>query len=144
MGLLKEFFQSVKNGYQTENLEYVSRETISYKPRETIRTLPKNNTVVWRPDKPKQIESIIRGKVWTLEAVIRHSEDTNRIVYGSCSDSYITSKQKCDACGLTNYRKHTFIVSKSDGTIRQIGTSCIADYLDVNDIQKTLGIRIRK
>src|SRR3972149_3916096 len=44
-------------------------------------------------------------------------------------ESWRRADQKCDHCGLIRKRNETFVVRHEDGTLKQIGRQCIADFL---------------
>lgn len=39
------------------------------------------------------------------------------------------SPEHCDHCGFKRYRKDTYVVQHEDGTLKQVGSNCLADFL---------------
>ncbi len=42
---------------------------------------------------------------------------------------YRTAGSDCDHCGVNRYRKHTFVVVHDDEGYRQVGSTCVRDFL---------------
>lgn len=47
--------------------------------------------------------------------------------------SYRTAKAQCDHCHTARDRKETFLVRHEDGTLAQVGRSCLRDYLGTDN-----------
>lgn len=86
---------------------------------------------------------------WHLVAVINHFIDTSiseagytnliRVVPGeNLPESYRNSKPECDHCKHNRFRKDTIIVQHEDGTYRQVGTGCVADFLGHTNVKSFL------
>lgn len=84
---------------------------------------------------------------WTLAAALTYlaADGDNeaamilRIVPGqTLPDSWRRADQKCDHCGLARKRNETFVVRHEDGTLKQIGRQCIADFLGHQDPESLL------
>lgn len=45
---------------------------------------------------------------------------------------YQTATPNCDHCKIDRYRRDTFIVIHDDGTVKQVGSTCLSDFLGVN------------
>jgi|WetSurMetagenome_2_1015567.scaffolds.fasta_scaffold01001_3 hypothetical protein len=79
---------------------------------------------------------VING--WKLVAVLNHfldKENSNyinliRTVPGEhLPEKYRSTTPYCDHCGHNRFRKDTFVVVHEDGTFKQVGSSCVADFL---------------
>lgn len=75
---------------------------------------------------------------WTLVAALQYIAGNGeneaamfiRTVPGqTLPESFRHADQKCDHCGLARRRNETFVVRHEDGTLKQIGRQCIADFL---------------
>lgn len=86
---------------------------------------------------------------WTLVAALTHlaADGDNvaamllRTVPGqTLPESWRRADQKCDHCGLVRKRNETFVVRHEDGTLKQIGRQCIADFLGHQDPERLLSM----
>lgn len=50
---------------------------------------------------------------------------------GTELDGYRPDAQRCDHCGRRQHRSQTYLVRHEDGTIKQVGSTCIQDFLGV-------------
>lgn len=50
--------------------------------------------------------------------------------------SFRHADQKCDHCGTIRRRSETFVVRHEDGTLKQVGRQCIADFLGHQDPER--------
>jgi hypothetical protein len=71
---------------------------------------------------------------WRLLATLQHDNNLEanivRNVPGeTMSPEYRNRKGVCDHCGHNRYRKDTFVVQHDDGTTKQVGRQCVADFL---------------
>lgn len=68
----------------------------------------------------------------------------NRVNGPSLSDevakSYITAEQKCDHCGHNRQRKQTYIVQNEAGETKQIGSTCLQEYMGVDPAAAVAGL----
>jgi hypothetical protein len=74
---------------------------------------------------------------WKLLGILDHqysdSENFIKTVPGEViPDTFKGRLQQCDHCGHSRYRSVTFIIEKNDGTIKQVGSTCIKDFLGHN------------
>jgi len=53
---------------------------------------------------------------------------------------YITMEQKCDHCGHNRKRNQTYIVQNEAGEVKQIGSSCLRDYMGVDPAAAVAGL----
>jgi hypothetical protein len=69
---------------------------------------------------------------YTLVAAIDHTEGgaVIRTVPGeSCPESYRSAGNNCDHCGHNRRRKSTYILRHESGEHKQVGSTCIKDFL---------------
>lgn len=84
----------------------------------------------------------------TFIARIEHTEAGNLVSrVASNSDeadldltAYRAVKATCDHCHTARYRKDTFLLRASDGSIKQIGRNCLADYLRTDSVDLVVAI----
>jgi hypothetical protein len=73
---------------------------------------------------------------WTILARVEHTKEGNiisRIDDGEIGD-WRTAAPVCDHCSTKRARRDTFFLRNESGEIRQIGRSCLADYVRSEDI----------
>jgi hypothetical protein len=78
---------------------------------------------------------------WTFQARIEHhlleGEYTN-LLYATPTAAdgirakYADAAPDCDHCGYARTRKDTFVVRHEDGTTKQVGTTCLKDFLGID------------
>lgn len=71
---------------------------------------------------------------WSFLAIIEHSKEGNIILkklYNvNIPEQYLTSDTYCEHCNTDRYRKHTYLVYKSEtNEIHQVGSTCLTAYL---------------
>ena len=80
----------------------------------------------------------VRIDGWQLVAVLDHGVGEKPIVRGvpgaELPECYRDAKPVCDHCGHDRRRKDTFILEK-EGEHRQVGRTCLGDYLGENTAQ---------
>lgn len=84
----------------------------------------------------------IRYEGWEFVASLEHPKDGAAIVYRSPTsefevpEHYRSAANHCDHCGTIRYRNHTYVVRHADGQHKQIGSTCLRDFLghDANRI----------
>lgn len=73
---------------------------------------------------------------WTFLARIEHAE-TGNLIFAlpgvSVPVEYRTAASACDHCGVNRMRNATYVVRHEDGSTRQVGSTCIADFLGHDD-----------
>lgn len=75
---------------------------------------------------------------WRFLGTIEHGAEANilRAAPGQeLAESYRHAAKACDHCGVKRARKDTFVVEHDDGTTKQLGRSCIRDYLGHRNAQ---------
>lgn len=77
---------------------------------------------------------------WTFAALCETTENGN-ILYGSpdsvsaIPEKFRNSGSVCEHCNTNRVRKNTYIVVHGDGTYKQVGSTCVADFLGTNKIE---------
>lgn len=74
---------------------------------------------------------------WTILARVEHTREGNiisRIDDGEIGD-WRNAAPTCDHCSTKRARRDTFFLRNEAGEIRQIGRSCLADYVRSEDIE---------
>lgn len=69
---------------------------------------------------------------WTFLAKLEHTASGNIISKMSEVDlpvSYRTVRSKCDHCHVDRVRNFTFVIKHESGILKQIGSSCLKDFL---------------
>ena len=71
---------------------------------------------------------------WSFVAVVESSDAGNLFLglpdlVNSVPVAFRTSGSKCDHCQSVRQRKATYIVKHTDGTFKQVGSTCIKDFL---------------
>jgi hypothetical protein len=93
----------------------------------------------------RQIEIRIEGSLpalagWRFVAAVDHLGDENviRAIPGGIAvpDRYKTSNSFCEHCNTRRKRNSTYIISHDDGTVKQIGASCLKDFLGHGDAER--------
>jgi len=81
-----------------------------------------------------------KGETWTFVATLQHEDGgtiirtvpTVEIAEGELK-RYRDAKPDCDHCGYERRRKDTFVVRAPNGELKQVGRSCLVDYLGHDD-----------
>ena len=75
----------------------------------------------------------ISYKGWEFVATVDNLEKgvIVRTVPGVDLDGYRPEEKRCDHCGIKRDRNDTYLVRFEDGTIKQVGSSCLKDFLSV-------------
>jgi hypothetical protein len=59
---------------------------------------------------------------------------------GEVAKGYITVAQKCDHCGHNRRRNQTYIVQNEAGETKQIGSTCLKEYMGVDPVSAVAGL----
>ncbi len=85
-----------------------------------------------------------RAGRWQMLARIEHHGEgiRNTIVPAAGQEGrdlagYLQAAPVCDHCGLTRRRRETYLLS-DDRSVRQIGTSCLAEFTQIADAERLL------
>lgn len=101
---------------------------------------PRAVTVIVRKHHVEVIGCAPRYAGWTFAATLQHLEGGETLVRNiakiEAPVEYRNAGQKCDHCKSTRRRNDTFLVVHDDGTWKQVGSSCIGDFLGADSPQK--------
>lgn len=79
---------------------------------------------------------------WSFVARIDHSSEAGNIIRpvpgATVPEFYRTATCACDHCNRKRYRRDTFLVQNEEGEYKQVGSSCMMDFLGGNDPEKIL------
>ena len=76
---------------------------------------------------------------WEFVASIEHMADNINIVYENpkCDIDtpikYRHASSGCDHCGVNRYRKKTYVLRNESGEFRQVGSTCLKDFIGHGD-----------
>lgn len=100
------------------------------------------NPRVWRRAIERFVEVVVSGERpqlpggWTLLGVVEWIETEDgeeamlRMVPGEEAPEWArTTRNRCDHCHVSRRRNAVILVRSEDGEVRQIGSSCVEDYL---------------
>ena len=76
---------------------------------------------------------------WTFIAKIEHGENGNIVLSMSEDtniDLYRTMQNKCDHCGVSRYRVNTYIIKNDGGEYKQVGSTCLVDFMGHKNAEK--------
>lgn len=73
----------------------------------------------------------VKVQGWTFVATIQHTEEGN--IIRAVGNSEIPTQYRkvtnlCEHCNTNRYRKDTYILKHEDGSFKQVGRNCLADF----------------
>lgn len=85
----------------------------------------------------KLVKVLVEGRApklngWRFLARLEHLDEGNLAYVApeeTLPEEFRDAPLKCDHCGLSRKRNDTYIVAHDDGRVRQVGSSCLADFL---------------
>jgi hypothetical protein len=114
--------------------------SIYFVPFNTLEEKQKNGTVI------RYVEVLFNGfeapklNGWSFVARIDHANEVGNIIRpipgATVPDYYRTADSNCDHCNRKRYRRDTFIVCNEEGEYKQVGATCIKDFLGHGDPEK--------
>jgi hypothetical protein len=94
---------------------------------------------------------IVKIEGWNFRAVIEcvtHKDGKpENVISGPQAErfaEYRDATNKCDHCGINRYRKQTYILEHDDGNLKQVGSTCLKDYLGVDPQKAIAGFQYSK
>ena len=144
---------SIYEGYVLqENLEWLSKKVVGLNRRAKRLHLPAMELRVHRDDVKTEkndgglVAVFIRCELlgetpliagWHLVARVEHNNDPAfkggnviAVVPGQVlPEAYRTADPVCDHCKTSRYRNDTFIVKNEEGEYKQVGRSCLRDFM---------------
>ena len=82
-----------------------------------------------------ECDGLIRANGWTVCAKVEHGDKGNIVTaFGGCKakPEWYTAAPHCDHCHTNRYRAVTFFCQHEDGSIRQVGRTCLKDYTGIS------------
>lgn len=83
---------------------------------------------------------------WQVLAAVDHQygDDGFRNIVRGYEDGivaeWLTAEPNCDHCGADRNRRYTVIVRDADGNVRQVGKSCLRDFVGHQDIDTLMNL----
>ena len=82
-----------------------------------------------------ECDELIRANGWTVRAKVEHGDKGNIVTaFGGykAKPEWFMVAPNCDHCQTNRYRGVTFFVEHEDGTMRQVGRTCLKDYTGIS------------
>ena len=82
-----------------------------------------------------ECDGLIRANGWTVRAKVEHGDKGNIVtVFGGykANPAWYTAAPNCDHCQTNRYRGVTFFVEHEDGSVRQVGRTCLKEYTGIS------------
>jgi len=73
----------------------------------------------------------VKVQGWTFVATIQHTEEGNiirKVGNAEIPTQYRTVTNLCEHCNTNRNRKDTYVLSHEDGSYKQVGRNCLADF----------------
>lgn len=80
-------------------------------------------------------DGLIRANGWTVLAKVEHGSNGNIVTaFGDrkAKPEWFTVGPNCDHCRTNRFRSVTFFVEHEDGTVRQVGRTCLKEYTGID------------
>lgn len=80
-------------------------------------------------------DGLIRANGWTVLAKVEHGDEGNIVTtFGNrkAEPEWFTVAPNCDHCHANRFRSVTFFVEHEDGTVRQVGRTCLKEYTGID------------
>lgn len=76
---------------------------------------------------------------YEVVAVLEHHKTDGVLIFGTRDEGipreYYEAKPVCDHCNTSRYRKHTVVLKNEKGQYKQVGKTCLKEYLGITDTQ---------
>jgi len=82
-----------------------------------------------------ECDGLIRANGWTVRAKVEHVDKGNIVTaFGGykAKPEWFTVAPNCDHCRTNRYRGVTLFVEHEDGSVRQVGRTCLKDYTGIS------------
>lgn len=93
-----------------------------------------------------ECDGLICANGWTVRAKIEHGDKGNIVTaFGSypVKPEWYTAAPNCDHCQTNRYRGVTFFVEHEDGSMRQVGRTCLKDYTGISPATAALWAEVQ-
>jgi len=111
---------------------------------QTIQTV--STYTVAAVDFTVECDDLIRANGWTVRAKVEHGDKGNIVTaFGDCNvnPEWYTAAPKCDHCQTNRFRSVTFFCEHEDGSIRQVGRTCLKDYTGISPATAAMWAEVR-
>lgn len=82
-----------------------------------------------------ECDGLIRANGWTVRAKVEHGDKGNIVTaFGRypVKPEWYMAPPHCDHCQTNRFRSVTFFVEHEDGSVRQVGRTCLKDYTGIS------------
>ena len=82
-----------------------------------------------------ECDGLICANGWTVRAKVEHGDKGNIVTaFGGykAKPEWYTAAPNCDHCQTNRYRGVTFFVEHEDGSVRQVGRTCLKEYTGIS------------
>lgn len=100
---------------------------------QTIQTV--STYTVAAVDFEVECDELIRANGWTVRAKVEHGDKGNVVTaFGGykAKAEWFTAAPHCDHCQTNRFRSVTFFVEHEDGSMRQVGRTCLKEYTGIS------------
>src|SRR5271157_1271365 len=70
---------------------------------------------------------------WNFVATIDHTHETGNLIRSlpnkTVPEEFRTSTPICQHCNVNRYRRNTYVLRSDDGVIKQVGKTCLNDFI---------------
>lgn len=129
--------RAVKLGLPTVSYDIVAEKLL--KARDEVH-MSRYVEVAFRGDAPVVGGHTFIGRVEHTEAGNIVSKAPGAYDGGPDLSAYRTADNLCEHCGLKRARKDTFVLQGPDGSLLQVGRSCLADYCRSPDVSVAIAL----
>lgn len=91
-------------------------------------------------------EAFIKANGWRVCAKVEHGDKGNIVTGFGDSEidpAWYDAPARCDHCNTNRKRAVTFMVKREDGTVRQVGRSCLLEYTGIDPATALLWASVR-
>jgi len=93
-----------------------------------------------------ECDGLIRANGWTVRAKVEHGDKGNIVTgFSGCKakPEWYTAAPNCDHCHTNRYRGVTFFVEHENGSIRQVGRTCLKEYTGISPATAAMWAEVR-
>lgn len=93
-----------------------------------------------------ECDGLIRANGWTVRAKVEHGDKGNIVtVFGGykANPVWYTAAPNCDHCQTNRYRGVTFFVEHEDGSVRQVGRTCLKEYTGISPVTAAMWAEVQ-
>lgn len=93
-----------------------------------------------------ECEGLICANGWRVRAKVEHGKQGNIVTtFDGCKarPEWFTAAPACDHCRTKRYRSVTYFCEHEDGTVRQVGRSCLKEYTGIDPATAAIWAEVR-